>query len=66
MSSAKSDIAGTLLKQVSEWLVVENISAVASESNSTRMSAGQMERANRAYEKNRGGASHKQLRKAGH
>lgn len=40
MSSAKIENAGTLLKQVSELLVVGNISAVASESNSTRMSAG--------------------------
>ena len=42
-------VAITLLKQVVEWLVVGDFKAVAAETNSTRLSAEQMERAIRTY-----------------
>ena len=41
--------AATLLKQVIAWLVVGNFNAIASETNSTRLSAEQMEQAIRTY-----------------
>lgn len=42
-------VANTLLKQIVEWLVAGDFKAVAAETNSTRLSAEQIERAIRTY-----------------